>query len=180
MPLKDFIITVFCWVAAHLHTLIDAGSLRQRGFAPQLTDSEVITMEVVGEFLGVDTDVGIWKYFSRHWRSWFPPLGSRTPLAQQAANLWVIKQRLHQSLVIDPGAATDPIRWVDGCPLPVCGLTRALRCRRSPDAADYGYRAAKKLHYYGLHGHLMITIDGVITAWTVTPAPGMNARPSGI
>ena len=59
MPLKDFIITVFCWVEAHLDSLIGDHPRRQRGFAPKLTDSEVITMEVIGEFLGIDTDVGI-------------------------------------------------------------------------------------------------------------------------
>jgi hypothetical protein len=172
MPLEDFIITVFCWVEEHLDSLIGDRPLRQRGFAPKLTDSEVITMEVVGEFLGVDTDVGLWKYFRRHWPSWFPQLGSRTPFAQQAAHLWVIKQRLHQHLVIDLGAATDPIRRVDGCPLPVCVLTRAPPCRRFPGVADGGYCAAKKQYYDGLHGHLMITFDGVITGWTVTPAAG--------
>ncbi|MCB1820694.1 MAG: hypothetical protein KDI73_03810 [Candidatus Competibacteraceae bacterium] len=87
MPLEDFIITVFCWVDEHLNALLGDHRLRERGFAPKLADSEVITMEVVGEFLGLDTDVGIWKYFRRHWPSWFPELGSRTTFAQQAANL---------------------------------------------------------------------------------------------
>jgi hypothetical protein len=41
-----------------------------------------------------------------------------------------------------------------------------------PEVADVGYCAAKKQYYYGLHGHLMITLDGVITAWTVTSASG--------
>ncbi|MCP5124926.1 MAG: IS982 family transposase [Gammaproteobacteria bacterium] len=172
MPLEDFIITVFCWVDEHLNALLGDHCLRSRGFAPKLNDSEVITMEVVGEFLGLDTDVGIWKYFGRHWPSWFPELGSRTTFAQQAANLWVIKQRLHQQLLIELGAATDPIRLVDGCPLPLCVLTRAPHCRLFPAVADFGYCAAKKQYYYGLHGHLMVTIHGVITAWTVTPATG--------
>lgn len=87
MPLEDFIIMVFCWVEEHLNSLLGNHRLRQRGFAPKLADSEVITMEVVGAFLGVDTDVGIWKYLGRHWRLWFPELGSRTTFAQQAANL---------------------------------------------------------------------------------------------
>ena len=172
MPLEDFIITVFCWVEEHLNALLGDHRLRQRGFAPQLSDGEVITMEVVGEFLGLDTDVGIWKYFGRHWLSWFPELGSRTTFARQAANLWVIKQRLHQQPLIDLGAVTDPIHLVDGCPMPVCVPTRAPQCRCFPEAADFGYCAAKKQYYYGLHGHLMITFDGVITAWTVTPAAG--------
>ena len=172
MPLEDFIITVFCWVEEHRNALLGDHRLRQRGFAPKLSDGEVITMEVVGEFLGLDTDVGIWKYFGRHWLSWFPELGSRTTFARQAANLWVIKQRLHQQLLIDLGAVTDPIHLVDGCPMPVCVPTRAPQCRCFPEVADFGYCAARKQYYYGVHGHLMITFDGVITAWTVTPAAG--------
>ena len=50
MPLEDFIITVFCWVDEHLNALLGDHRLRSRGFAPKLNDSEVITMEVVGEF----------------------------------------------------------------------------------------------------------------------------------
>jgi IS5 family transposase len=172
MPLEDFIITVFCWVDERLKALLGDHRLRRRGFAPKLTDGEVITMEVVGEFLGLDTDVGLWKYFRRHWPSWFPHLGSRTTFAQQAAHLWVIKQRLHQHLLIELGAATDPVRLVDGCPLPVCVLTRASQCRVFPEVADFGYCAAKNQYYYGLHGHLLVTFDGVITGCTVTPASG--------
>ena len=172
MPQEDFIITVFCWIEEHWGLVIGGQRLRQRGFAPKLTDSEVVTMEVVGEFLGLETDVGLWKYFNHHWRSWFPALGSRTAFAQQAANLWAIKQVLHRRLVIDLGAATDPIRIVDGCPLPLCVLTRAPRSRLFAGAAAYGYCAAKKQPYYGFHGHLMITVDGVITGWTVTAASG--------
>lgn len=172
MPLEDFIITVFCWVDERLKSLLGEQRLRQRGFAPRLADSEVLTMEVVGEFLGLDTDVGIWNYFCRHWRSWFPALGARTTFAQQAAKLWGVKQRLHQRLLLDLDAAADPIRLVDGCPLPVCVFARAPRCRLFPEVADWGYCAAKKQSYYGLHGHLLITFDGLITACTLTSASG--------
>jgi hypothetical protein len=52
MPLEDSIITVFCWVDERLKALLGEHRLGRRGFAPKLTDSEVITMGVVGEFLG--------------------------------------------------------------------------------------------------------------------------------
>jgi hypothetical protein len=93
-------------------------------------------MEVVGEFLGLDTDEYIGQYFRQHWPSWFPHWGSRTPFAQQAAHLWAVKQGLHRRLVIDLGAAADPIRIVEGCPLPLCVLTRAPRCRWFSGEAD--------------------------------------------
>ena len=96
MPLEDFIITLFCWVEEHVNRLMGDQRLRQRGFAPKLTDGEVLTMEVVGEFLGLDTDQRIGPYFRQHGWSWFPHLGSRTTFSQQAANLWAIKQGLHR------------------------------------------------------------------------------------
>ena len=87
MLLEDSIITVFCWVDARLNVLLGDCRLRQRGLAPKLADREVITMDVVGEFWGLETEVGIWKYLRRHGSTWFLALGSRTPFARQAAHL---------------------------------------------------------------------------------------------
>ncbi len=66
MPIEDFIITVYCLVDNELKKIIDQHELRTRGFEPKLSDSEVITMDIVGEFLGKDTDTGIWRYFKEH------------------------------------------------------------------------------------------------------------------
>ena len=48
-PLEDFIIFVYCCVADIYPQIVDF-PLRHRGFEPKLTDSEVIIMEIVGEF----------------------------------------------------------------------------------------------------------------------------------
>jgi hypothetical protein len=61
--------------------------LRKRGFNPALSDSEMITIEIIAEFLGIDTDKGAWEYFCNHWWSWFPAIGSRANFAKHAANL---------------------------------------------------------------------------------------------
>lgn len=74
MPLENFIITVFCLVDGELKKKVGATRLRKRGFEPKLSDSEIITMEIVAEFLGIDTDnrLGniltiIGRIFSRSW-----------------------------------------------------------------------------------------------------------------
>ena len=66
MPLEDFIITVFCLVDDQLKKILSDSKLRTRGFPPKLTDAEVITMDVVGEFKNIATDMGIWRYFKSH------------------------------------------------------------------------------------------------------------------
>ena len=108
MPVDEFIISVFCWVEKNIASVVgSAVKLRQRGHQPRLSDAEVITMEVVGEFLGYDGDKAIWSYFRRHWQAWFPGLGGRTSFLRQATNLWHVKQRLHERLLAELGADGD-------------------------------------------------------------------------
>ena len=72
MLLEDFIIRVYCLIDAVLKNSLGSQKLRQRGFEPNLSDGEVMTMEIVAEFLGIDTDKGAWEYFTWHWHDWFP------------------------------------------------------------------------------------------------------------
>ena len=102
MPIEDFIIIVFCLVDEMFDVVISEERLRKRGFSPKLTDVEIITMEIVGEFIGIDTDKGIWSYFKFHWLEWFPALGSRVNFVKQAANLWRIKQKIQDKEGIPP------------------------------------------------------------------------------
>ena len=71
--------------------------LRPRGPEPTLHDSEVITVELAGEFAGIDTDGGIYAFFRHYHRGEFPALArvDRTTFARQGANLWRVKQLLH-------------------------------------------------------------------------------------
>ena len=100
MSMEDFIITVYCLIDELLKKQLENNKLRKRGFNPALTDSEMITMEVISEFIGVDTDKGAWEYFCNHWLEWFPAIGSRSNFAKHAANLWVIKQNMQKELQI--------------------------------------------------------------------------------
>ena len=77
---------------------LNAQQLRQHGPMPRLTDSEVITMEVVGEYLGLAQDSALFAYFRRHYAHFFPALRTlrRTSFIRQAANLWRFKERRWQ------------------------------------------------------------------------------------
>jgi hypothetical protein len=146
--------------------------IREKGFAPALADSEVITMEIVAEYQGIDADQAIWQYFRRHWLGLFPKLSSRSAFVRQAANLWQYKERLQRQFAVQLGAVADAVHLVDGIPIPLCGFNRAPRCRSFQGEAAYGYCAAKKQTYYGFHGHLLISSTGVITGFSLTPANG--------
>src|SRR5215217_6697707 len=95
MDLSTFIITVSCLIEAWLSP---QPRLRQRGFDPAPSDGEVLTMEVVGEYLGIDTGTGLYRYFRQHYGAWFPALRrvERSTFARQAANLGTVKGHLWQ------------------------------------------------------------------------------------
>ena len=127
-------------------------------------------MEIVGEMLGHDGDEAIWGYFRQHWAAWFPGLGDRSTFVRQAANLWRIKQVLHEHWVADLGTRTADGHIIDGFPITVCKLARAVRSQVFKAEADYGYCAAKREYYYSLKAHLLIDRRGVAAGITVTSA----------
>jgi hypothetical protein len=53
MDREDFIITVYCIVCDRYKEIIDAQRLRERGFAPALSDEEAITIDICGSTLGL-------------------------------------------------------------------------------------------------------------------------------
>jgi Transposase DDE domain len=168
MPILDFIITVFCLIDNQCKTLDKP--LRQRGFEPNLSDSEVLTMEIVGEFLGLNTDKGIWTYFKTHWLNLFPKMVDRSNFARQAANLHIVKRMIQERIAQGLGASSDSLPLIDGLPIPVCKFARAHFSKVFKGIAAYSYCAAKKETYYGFHGHLVISSIGLITAGTFTAA----------
>lgn len=170
MPIENFIIVVYCLVDETLKKLLNQQKLRHRGYEPTLSDSEIITMEVIAEFLGIDTDKGAWEYFHNHWLAWFPTLGSRSNYAKHAANLWNIVQQIQKELAVKLGAFVDTLHMSDGFPMPSCHFKRAYFSRLFKGEANYGYCASKGETYYGFKGNLLINSEGIITSITATAA----------
>ena len=60
---------------------------------------------------------------------------------------------------------------IDGFPLAVCKFGRARYCQSfRSDGADYGKCPSKKETYFGFKVHAMITLEGFITSFEITPA----------
>ncbi len=168
VDLNTFVVAVFCLIDDRLK---DLGRLRTRGPAPTLCDSEVLTIEVVGEFLGLDEDKELFAYFRRHYAHFFPNLlrVHRTTFSRQAANLWKAKECLWQNLLAetphDPGFAL-----ADSFPLPACLFARAYRCRRFKGEASFGKDTLLKQTFYGFRVHARVCWPGVITRISIAPA----------
>ncbi len=167
MDITTFMIAVFCLIDDFL-----AGKrLRKRGPRPILRDSEVLTIEVVGEFLGMDTETGIFTHFRRYYSDWFPSLKDihRTTFTRQAANLWKVKQDLWQAIgLLIP--QDSYISIVDSFPVPACRFARANRCRAFGETVAYGHDEVARQTYYGWRAHVRLAWPGVLVDCVLSPA----------
>jgi Transposase DDE domain len=171
MDLDALIVTVFCLVDDALATLLDGRRLRRRGPQPLLADSEVLTLEVVGEFLGFDREKAIFAYFRRHYPHFFPALGHvhRTTFTRQAANLWQLKARLWRH--VWRGLELDRrLSLIDSFPLPVCRFARARRCRRLRELSAYGFDEMARQTCFGVRLHLRVCWPGLVVGFEAAPA----------
>lgn len=166
-----FIIFIYSLVVEIMKSVEKTHKFRTRGFPPKLTDSEVITIEICGEFFKIHEDTEIYKYFKRHYLHYFPNLPDRTNFVRQSANLWQAKALCHSILVTMAGQHLDQVQSIDTLPLPVCTYTRGgFRDKRFPMVADFGHCAAKKMDYYGFKLGLRVSRIGMITHFPLLSA----------
>jgi hypothetical protein len=172
LDLSTFIVAVFCLIDDRI---VELGRLRARGPAPTLCDSEVLTIQVVGEFLGIDEDTELFAYFRRHYaHSFFPNLlrVHRTTFTRQAANLWRAKELLWQELLAE--TPHDPTFAIFSATLCLC--RRACFCPRLPlpslpgREAAFGKDTLLKQTIYGFRVHLRVCWPGLITRFAIALA----------
>ena len=167
MSINDLLLQTFCFIDDQCQGL----RLRTRGPKTRLLDSEVLTIEVVGEFLGLDQDRKLFRYFRRHHAAEFPALASvhRTTFVRQAANLAHFSLELHRNWV--NRLLADHRSFVaDSVPVPVCQLSRADKCRRFAGQARIGKDSQRRGFFYGFRLHLRTSLQGIIAQVSLAAA----------
>lgn len=136
----------------------------------KLSDSEIITISIVGELLTIDSEKAFFSLLKREYKNLFPKIGDRTRFNRTKRNLyWVIsKIREHISLFMQ--SYSNNIRIVDSMPIPVCEFGRAHFSKCFKGEASYGRCPSKKQTYFGFKFHALTTIDGFLSDYIITPA----------
>ena len=152
------LVWLYCVIVEVVRSIIGNGRSRSRGTEPELTDAEVLTLQLWGEMEGVRSDAAIWRSAVERWCAWFPHLGSEWNFVRRCANLSSLMDRI---LVLLFGPSGD---WnaFDGLPLPVCRLARASRDKRFRGEAAWSYCAAKNEHYDGFKAGASMNARGEI------------------
>ena len=166
MNLNDYIVNVFCKTDDFMKKYFPERTLRHRGPTPQLADSEVLTMEIVGEIIGLETDKAIFEFFKRFYIDYFPKISCRVTFARQSAKLWAVKQQLFRDIAEQ---FQDTIVVLDSFPIHVCRFVRARGSKLFKGIARYGKELGNQT-FYGFRLHVKINSIGMIQSFGLTAA----------
>jgi len=173
MTLEDLFTSVYCVVEeSYRQRFEDPSSLRHsNNNQPDFTDAEIITIALVGELQGEDSQRGWHGKVNKSWRFLFPCLCDRTRYGRRLRRLRVPMAHRQQQLCFLLGASLDRYRVVDSFPLILCHLRRVNASMKPFEYhASIGYCASKKEHYYGMTIQLLCDLRDLPTFLICTPA----------
>ena len=140
---------------------------------PKMSDCEIITLSIVGESLGIDSENYLFgKIKSDHIHD-FPNLIDRSRFNRRRRRLGdlIVKLNDRISSLLNEG---ENIFLVDSIPIPICKNARINRskiCRDDYESApDRGYSAVNKAYFYGFKLHLATSVRGVYSSMELTKA----------
>lgn len=169
---EDFILLVYTIIDDLYHQFVPTSVSQRRNVdTAKMSDSEIITLSICGELAGIDSENAWYSFVKRNYRHLFPRLCSRTRFNRTRRALLQVTELLRQKLTHSFPIPTSRYFVMDSFPLPVCKFGRARYCRSfRVDGANYGKCPSKKETYFGFKVHALITIEGYITAFEITPA----------
>ena len=170
--LEDFILTIFVFIDDLYQEYVPTSISKRRQIqTAKLSDSEIITIALCGETMGIDSEHAWFSFVKKNLRSLFPTIGSRSRFNRTRRALCSTTELLREKLLSMFSIFDSSHVIVDSFPLPVCKFGRAYFCRSFRGlGADYGYCPSKKETYFGYKVHVLITLQGFITHFEVTPA----------
>lgn len=143
------------------------------GPAPECSDSELLTMALVGECRGWDVETELLSRWREH-PGLFPVLPSRSRFNRRRRQLARAFNLVRRAILGLLDAAADRQGVIDSLPVPVMAFHLVPGSAAKADwlaaGAAYGKVPTKKQTIFGYKLHLLLTLGGVILDFALAPA----------
>ena len=169
---ENFILTTYVIIDDLYHQFAPPEVTKRRHILDaKLSDSEIITIGLCGELAGVDSENAWFSFLKRNYRHFFPQLCSRSRFNRTRRALMQTTELLRQKMISVFQIPVSSYYIIDSFPLAVCKFGHARYCKTFRGyGADYGKCPSKKETYYGYKVHALITLEGYIASFEITPA----------
>jgi len=135
------------------------------------SDSELITMAIVGQCRGWDVETELVSQWHAH-RDLFPHVPERSRFNRRRRNLMPAINLIRQAVLQGLDVAHDRQCAIDSVPVPVVQFHLVPTAAREWAAheATFGKVVTKKQTIFGYKLHLLVTLNGVILDFVLAPA----------
>lgn len=144
---------------------------KRPGPEPECSDSELITMVLVGECRGWDVETEMLSNWKEH-RDMFPHIPSQSRFNRRRRQMVGAINMLRRVMLQAVDVAQDPDCVIDSLPIPVVQfhLVPGASSEWATHAATFGRVPSKKLTIFGYKLHLLVTLGGLILDFVLAPA----------
>lgn len=144
---------------------------KRPGPQPQCSDSELLTMALVGECRGWDVETEMLSHWKEH-RDLFPHIPSQSRFNRRRRNLMMAFNLVRKAVLRVLDLALDQQCVIDSLPVPVVQfyLVPGSSGDWKAYAATYGKVSSRKETIFGYKLHLLITLGGLILDFELAPA----------
>ena len=140
------------------------------GFAPKLSDAELLTLAALQTPLGFDSEARFVRYAEERLTPWLPYLPGRSGYHKRLRRSGQLMQHVLGALARDCPSYHDDVWLVDSTPVE-CGRSRETQKRSErPGWTSYGYSASHSRYFWGLRLHLLATPAGLPIAFALAGA----------
>lgn len=168
--LEYMFLTVFCLIDDLYQELVPACvQHRSQHERIQMSDSEVITLSIMQEALSIDSEDSFIRYVRRNHLHLFPKLLARDRYSRRREALTEVTLLLFRHLARRFEATAQ---WLvfDSAPVETVAFVRSQSGKASIPEATYGYIPAKKRYFFGFRLHGVITNEGAMIDFALSPA----------
>src|SRR5215210_3022770 len=139
-------LVVFCLVDDWMQQRYGSANLpRRAGPAPtSCSDSELLTIALVGELCGVSREHAWLRQVRASYRDLFPRLPDDSRYSRRLQQLRHALRQFRDPLLFWADADLDAHRILDSYPLPLCACYRIRGSNQPVDGSAFGYCASKR------------------------------------
>jgi Transposase DDE domain len=145
--------------------------LQRSGPAAEVSDSEIMTMALLGACRGLHQETEMLSYW-RERPDLFPQVPSQSRFNRRRRALLEVFKLVRQIILRMMEWAHDAHCTLDSLPVPVVGFHLAPGCSATwkEHGASYGKVSSKKITIFGYKLHLLVTLEGLILDCLLAPA----------
>lgn len=170
--LEDFI-TVIYVIIDDIYQIVTPTHIKERRNIKDsiLSNSEIITISIVGELVTIDSKKAWLGFCKKNLRKLFPNFCDRSRFNRTRRALHSVIDEIQKEITSMLGYLHNPYRIIDSIHVSVCKFGRSKFHKTFREyGATYGKCPSKSEIYFGYKLHILVSLDSFVTDFTLTSA----------